>query len=244
LTRLLGRANTLGMIPLKDDIPTRTFPIITVAIVLVNIIIFVWSRTLSNGSELDFVYKYALVPRELLVSFSSRPDLLPYNVLTIFSSMFLHGGVLHVGGNMLYLWIFGNNVEDALGHTRFVVFYLVAGVVAALVQFSYDPGASVPMIGASGAVSGILGAYLLLFPTARVKTLIFILFFITTVEIPAILLLTVWFLVQILFSHGQGVAWFAHIGGFIFGLLTIKIFALGVPSRRRNAGRKRSPGTG
>jgi membrane associated rhomboid family serine protease len=221
------------MIPLKDNVPTRTFPIITIAIVLVNIIIFVWSRTLSSGSEADFVYKYALVPKELLVSFSSRPDLLPYNVLTIFSSMFLHGGILHVGGNMLYLWIFGNNVEDVLGHGRFVIFYLCSGLVAALVQCSFDPGSSVPMIGASGAVSGILGAYLLLFPTARVKTLIFIFIFITTVEIPAMLLLTAWFLVQILFSRGQGVAWFAHIGGFIFGLVTIKIFALGVARRRR-----------
>jgi membrane associated rhomboid family serine protease len=235
LTWFLGRANTLGMIPLKDNVPTRTFPIITIAIVLVNIIIFVWSRTLSSGSEADLVYRYALVPKELLVSFSSRPDLLPYNVLTIFSSMFLHGGILHVGGNMLYLWIFGNNVEDVLGHGRFVIFYLCSGLVAALAQCSFDPGSSVPMIGASGAVSGILGAYLLLFPSARVKTLIFIVIFITTVEIPAMLLLTVWFLFQILFSRGQGVAWFAHIGGFLFGLVTIKIFALGVARRRRTS---------
>jgi membrane associated rhomboid family serine protease len=232
------------MIPLKDDVPTRTFPIITVCIVLVNIFIFLWSRTLSTGSEMDLLDKYAFVPKELLVSFGSRPDLLPYNVLTMFTSMFLHGGILHVGGNMLYLWIFGNNVEDVLGHGRFVVFYVFAGLVAALVQYSFDPGSPVPMIGASGAVSGILGAYLLLFPRARVKTLIFIFVFITTVEIPAMLLLTVWFLVQILFSHGQGVAWFAHIGGFIFGLLTIKLFALRVPKGRRNTARRRNPGTG
>lgn len=223
------------MIPLKDDVPTRTFPIITISIVLVNIFIFVWSRTLSTGAEIELLDKYALVPKELLVSFESRPDLLPYNVLTIFTSMFLHGGILHVGGNMLYLWIFGNNVEDVLGHGRFVVFYLFSGFVAALVQYFFDPGSAVPMIGASGAVSGILGAYLLLFPKARVKTLVFIVVFITTVEIPAVLLLTVWFLVQILFSHGQGIAWFAHIGGFIFGLLTIRLFALGVPKSRRSA---------
>jgi membrane associated rhomboid family serine protease len=141
--------------------------------------------------------------------------------------MFLHGGVLHIAGNMLYLWIFGNNIEDALGHPKFVLFYLLSGLVAAFVQVSFDPAASVPMIGASGAVSGILGAYLLLFPWARVKTLIFIFVFITTVDIPAMVLLTMWFLVQILFSHGQGVAWFAHIGGFVFGLVTVKVFAIG-----------------
>ncbi len=223
----------MGMIPLKDDVPTRTFPIITIAVILVNIVIFLWSRTLSTRLEMGFVYKYGLVPKELLNSFASRPDLLPYNVLTIFTSMFLHGGFFHVGGNMLYLWIFGNNGEDALGHGRFLVFYTLAGLVAALVQFSFDPASSIPMIGASGAVSGILGAYLLLFPRARVKTLIFIFIFITTVEIPAMVLLTIWFLMQVVFSHGQGVAWFAHIGGFIFGLLMIKVFSIGLSTRRR-----------
>jgi len=217
------------MIPLKDNVPTRTPPIITVSLILVNILIFGWAMTLSEGLERTLVYRYALIPKELLVSFTIRPDLLPYNFLTIFTSMFLHGGILHVGGNMLYLWIFGNNVEDALGHFRFVLFYLVSGLAAAVVQFSFDPGSSVPMIGASGAVSGILGAYLLLYPRARVKTLIFIVIFITTVEIPAVVLLTIWFFVQIAFSHGQGVAWFAHIGGFLFGLITIKIFMIGVP---------------
>lgn len=225
------------MIPLKDDVPTSTFPIITIAIVLVNIFIFVWMRMFLNGPDEVLVYKqFGLVPEELLVALTGRPDLVPYNAFTIFTSMFLHGGILHVGGNMLYLWIFGNNIEDTIGHVRFVAFYLCAGLVAAVVQFSIDPGSSVPMIGASGAVSGVLGAYLLLFPRARVKTLIFIFIFITTVDIPAMLLLTVWFVVQILFSQGRGVAWFAHIGGFIFGLLAIKIFTIGLPKRRRSAG--------
>ena len=149
-------------------------------------------------------------------------------LLTIFTSMFLHGGVLHVAGNMLYLWIFGNNVEDA-HRAREVPAFLSAcpGWSPAVAQFSFDPSSAVPMIGASGAVSGILGAYLLLFPRAKVKTLVFIFVFITTVDIPAVLLLTVWFLMQIIFSQGQGVAWFAHIGGFLFGLVTIKIFMLG-----------------
>jgi membrane associated rhomboid family serine protease len=223
------------MIPLKDNVQTRTFPIITISLILVNILIMVWYLTLPMETARGLVSTYALVPKELVTSFTSRPELLPYNCLTIFTSMFLHGGIFHVGGNMLYLWIFGNNVEDALGHFRFALFYLLSGVAAALVQVSFDPVSSVPMIGASGAVSGILGAYLLLYPRARVKTLIFIFVFITTADIPAVLLLTVWFFFQIAFSHGRGVAWYAHIGGFIFGLITIKMFTVGVRPARRGA---------
>jgi len=219
------------MIPLRDNVPTRTAPIITATLVVVNILVFVWSLTLPGGAERRLIGTYAFVPRDLLVSLGSRLDLLPYNILTIFTSMFLHGGVLHVAGNMLYLWIFGNNVEDAAGHFRFLLFYLFSGLAASLAQFSFDPSSSIPMIGASGAVSGILGAYLLLFPWAKVKTLIFILFFITFVDIPAVALLTVWFIIQIAFSQGPGVAWFAHIGGFVFGLLTIKILMLGKAPR-------------
>ena len=219
------------MIPLKDNVPTRTFPIITITIVLVNILVFLRSLMLTDGLGRHVVQAYALIPKELLVAATARPDLLPYNILTIFTSMFLHGGILHLGGNMLYLWIFGKNVEDATGHSRFILFYLFSGVAAALVQCSVDPGSAVPMIGASGAISGILGAYLLLYPRARVKTLIFIFLFITTVDIPAMVLLSLWFFVQIIFSHGQGVAWFAHIGGFLFGLITIKIFTRGMRPR-------------
>jgi membrane associated rhomboid family serine protease len=222
------------MIPLKDNVPTRTFPIITISLIVVNILVYAWSFTLPRTAQHLVVSRYALIPKELLASLFSRPDLIPYNFMTIFTSMFLHGGFLHVGGNMLYLWIFGNNIEDALGHARFVLFYLLAGLVAALVQCSFDPGSTIPMIGASGAVSGILGAYLLLYPGARVKTLVFIVFFITTIDIPAVLLLTIWFFVQIAFSHSQGVAWFAHIGGFIFGLLAVKVFVLR-PRRRPRA---------
>ena len=219
------------MIPLKDNVPTRTFPIITITLVLVNILVFLWSLMLADGLGQRVVHTYALIPKELLVAATVSPALLPYNILTIFTSMFLHGGILHLGGNMLYLWIFGNNVEDAVGHSRFILFYLFSGVAAALVQCSVDPGSTVPMIGASGAVSGILGAYLLLYPRAKVKTLIFIFLFITTVDIPAMVLLSLWFFVQIIFSHGQGVAWFAHIGGFLFGLVTIKLFTRGMRPR-------------
>src|SRR5271157_2529684 len=220
------------MIPLKDNVPTRTFPIITITIALVNILVFLRSLTLADGLQQHFIHKYALIPRELLVAATVRPDLLPYNILTIFTSMFLHGGFLHIGGNMLYLWIFGNNIEDSTGHVRFIFFYGLSGIAAALLQFVYDPLSNIPMIGASGAISGVLGAYLLLFPYARVKTLIFVFIFITTVELPAILLLTIWFLMQVLFSHTEGVAWSAHIGGFLFGLVTIKLFTLGRPRIR------------
>jgi membrane associated rhomboid family serine protease len=214
------------MIPIKDNVPTRTFPIITTAIIFVNILIFLWQKLAISPSEAEIIIRsYGLVPGELSAALSSRLDLLPYNLLTVFTSMFLHGGFLHIGGNMLYLFIFGNNVEDAMGHRRFLFFYLLSGVIAAFFQFFYDPSSATPMIGASGAVSGILGAYLVLFPYAKVVTVLIIFILIKVVELPAILFLTMWFLMQLLFSTGEGVAWYAHIGGFIFGLATIRIFA-------------------
>jgi membrane associated rhomboid family serine protease len=223
------------MIPLKDNIPSRTFPIITVIIIVVNLVVFVFASLMPVGAQRMLIERYALIPRELMISLGDRTELLPYNVLTIFTSMFLHGGVFHVAGNMLYLYIFGNNIEDSLGHGRFVLFYLASGLVAGLMQFLFDPTSGLPMIGASGAVSGILGAYLLLYPYAKIKTLIFIVVFITTVEMPAVVMLTIWFLMQLAFSHiGKGVAWWAHIGGFIFGLLAIKLFTLGRPKVQRS----------
>lgn len=194
---------------------------------------------MSTAAQKAVVARYGLVPKEFMLALFQERSLLPYNILTVFTSMFLHGGFFHLGGNMLYLWIFGNNVEDAMGRLRFLVFYGLSGLAAALFQIVYDPGADIPMIGASGAVSGVLGAYLLLYPYARVKTLIFIFIFATTVELPAVVLLTIWFLMQVLFSYtaqSQGVAWSAHIGGFAFGLVFIKLFTLG---RRRGAPRRR-----
>jgi membrane associated rhomboid family serine protease len=132
------------MIPLKDNVATRTLPIITISVILVNILIFLWSLNIPAELERDIVHRYALIPRELYVSCTSRPDLLAYNIGTMFTSMFLHGGILHLGGNMLYLWIFGRNVEDTTGHLRFAVFYLLSGLVAALVQCSFDPTSAVP----------------------------------------------------------------------------------------------------
>jgi membrane associated rhomboid family serine protease len=223
------------MIPLKDNIPSRTFPIITIIIIVVNIAVFGYASLMPAGAQRVLIERYALIPREFMISLVDRTELLPYNVLTIFTSMFLHGGLFHVGGNMLYLYIFGNNIEDSLGHGRFIVFYGASGLVAALMQFLFDPVSSLPMIGASGAVSGVLGAYLVQYPYAKIKTLIFIFVFITTVEMPAVVMLTIWFLMQVAFSHiGKGVAWWAHIGGFIFGLVTIKVFALGRPKPQRS----------
>jgi len=183
-----------------------------------------------------FYRYYGLVPREMMVSFISRHDILPYNVMTIFTSMFLHGGIFHVGGNMLYLWIFGNNIEDRLGHGRFIFFYLISGVFAAVVQVFYDPSSEVPMIGASGAVSGVLGAYLVIYPYARVKTLLVIIIFIKIVELPAVLLLTIWFFMQFLYAGVDGIAWYAHIGGFVFGLIVAKLFVVAGNKRRSAKG--------
>jgi membrane associated rhomboid family serine protease len=215
------------IIPLKDNVPTNTVPIITICLILVNIFIFVWNGMLTHSTPAQILGRFAFVPKEMDIALNARPDLIPYNILTMFTSMFLHGGVMHITGNMLYLWIFGNNVEDIIGRGRFVLFYAMSGMIAAGVQYSTDPGSAIPMIGASGAVSGILGAYLVLFPYAKIKTLIFLFVFITTFDMPAILLLSIWFLVQILFSGGQGVAWFAHIGGFVFGLVAIYLFKIG-----------------
>ena len=187
-----------------------------------------------HGSVGEEIYRnFGLVPREFTLALFERWDLIPYNVLTLFTSMFLHGGILHILGNMLYLAIFGNNVEDSFGHWRFLVFYLIAGLIAAAAQISYDPASAIPMVGASGAVSGILGGYLVLFPFARVKTILVLVIFIKVVDIPAVFLLSAWFIMQILFSYSEGVAWYAHIGGFIFGLVTVRLF------HRKKKGRKK-----
>lgn len=212
------------MLPLKDNIPSRTFPIITVGIILVNISVFIWELTLKD-IEREQVFRYlGLIPKEMTLALTERIELIPYNLLTVFTSMFLHGGLFHILGNMLYLWIFGNNVEDSFGHGRFLLFYILSGVFAALSQYLYDPLANVPMIGASGAVSGVLGAYLILYPYARVVTAVFIFIFIKLVELPAFIFLTFWFFMQVLYSGVEGVAWYAHIGGFVFGLLIGRVF--------------------
>ncbi|HVN95385.1 MAG TPA: rhomboid family intramembrane serine protease [Syntrophorhabdaceae bacterium] len=221
------------MIPLKDNIPTRTIPIITMSLIFVNMLIFLWQWLGLEPRAAELIYKYyGFVPHEFMTSLTTRWDLLPYNVLTLFTSMCLHGNFLHLAGNMLYFWIFGNNIEDAFGHVRFLVFYVLSGLVAAAFQFFYDPWSTIPMIGASGAISGVLGAYLVLYPYARIKTLIFI--FIA--DLPAIVLLSIWFFGQVLYSTAmEGIAWHAHIGGFIFGLVMAKLLARKTLAKPRRA---------
>ncbi len=239
------------MIPLKDDIPTRRFPIVTVILIAINVIVyFVFERGLWDLGELgnERVIEYGAIPIEITepgtecVSVSGGTaiqcgsggfgsDQAPFYV-TIFTSMFLHGSLLHLGGNMLFLWIFGNNIEDSMNRLVFVVFYLLGGLAALGLQVAIHPDSLIPTVGASGAIAGVLGAYARLYPHARVVTVIIIIIFFTIVTLPALLVLGLWFLLQLLpaFSEplgstGGGVAYFAHIGGFLFGVLAIKLFA-------------------
>ena len=214
------------MLPIRDHIPTRRLPVVTYVIILLNVLIFVYEFLLESGGELTaFLMTWGVVPARLLGEFDIR------ELFTVVSSMFLHGGFMHVFGNMLYLWIFGDNVEDMMGRVRFTVFYLLAGVGAALAQVLADTGSGVPAVGASGAIAGVLGAYLVLFPHARVDTLVTWSYFARLRSLPAIVVLGFWFVLQFLngvmaFGIGQvgGVAWFAHIGGFVIGLATVKLF--------------------
>lgn len=215
------------MIPLKDSNPTERFPVVTVLLIAVNTAVFLYQLTLGPGRGEVFVRAFALVPARLFTG-SGEGGAVPAGV-SVITSMFLHGGILHVAGNMLYLWIFGNNVEDAMGRVRFLAFYLLCGVIAAMSHAVPYPGSEIPMIGASGAVSGVLGAYLLLFPRARVTTLFILGFFIRTIEVPAMIVLGFWFVLQFLNAlsspvAGGGVAWFAHLGGFAGGAALIGLF--------------------
>ncbi|HDZ62352.1 MAG TPA: rhomboid family intramembrane serine protease [Nitrospirae bacterium] len=222
------------MIPYKSDNPVSIFPFVTVGLIVVNVFVFILQMTAPIDPE-EIVFAYGAIPHFLL-TFNSVQPLHPS--LTVFTSMFMHGSVLHLGGNMLYLWIFGNNIEDQLGHFRFLMFYLLCGLAAVYSHALSDPYSMVPMIGASGAVSGILGAYLLLFPRARIHTLVFLLFFVQVVRLPALFVIGFWILIQILngmmsqgaAEHG-GIAWFAHIGGFISGIVLIMLFFI---IRRKN----------
>jgi membrane associated rhomboid family serine protease len=265
------------VLPLKDNNPTSRFPVVTVAIIVINILVFIWQLNFPTDQRLDQAgfgaidqssLEYGAIPyrithpdtRDCAVGAvaeaggqfaagvvcpgtknydqavaigrqdpSAQP--IPINEApwweTLFTSMFMHGGFLHIAGNMLFLWVFGNNIEESLGRPRFVLFYVLAGLIAVYTQALIDSSSTAPTIGASGAIAGVLGAYALLFPQARVLTLIFIIFFVTLVEIPALILLAIWFILQFLpalgqvaveSGGGQGVAYFAHVGGFLFGL--------------------------
>ncbi|HYT65686.1 MAG TPA: rhomboid family intramembrane serine protease [Vicinamibacterales bacterium] len=203
------------MFPISDVIPSRTMPVVTVGLIVLNALIFLYQQALPDLALQQFVASYALVP-----AWFAWPAL--------FTSQFLHAGWMHVISNMLYLWIFGDNVEDRLGHTRFLLFYLGAGAVAGVLQMLFNPFSAIPMLGASGAIAGVMGAYFVLYPQSRVLTFVFLLIFVDLVEIPAIFFLGIWFLMQLLSGVGSlgvsnaaagGTAFWAHIGGFVAGVL-------------------------
>jgi membrane associated rhomboid family serine protease len=217
------------MIPLRDDNPTTLKPVITVGLIVLCTLVFFWQLSLGVRAE-AVVQALGVMPAALFGNLSLPPELRQVPpALTVVTSMFLHGGWMHLIGNMLYLWIFGNNVEDAMGHGRFVLFYLLCGVVAVLAQAIPAPDSSIPMIGASGAISGVLGAYLLLYPHARVLVLIPLGYFSRMVYLPAKVVLGFWFLLQLLSTlladpNQPGVAFGAHAGGFVAGMLLIPLF--------------------
>ena len=283
------------MIPLKDNIPTLRFPVVTVALIVLNVAVFVWQLTYSNSSyETPELHRLGVTEAdENAIEFGAIPyrvahpgaqcavgvvadearhradivcedtedyreaqdaeeagvaPLVPVDtapaLLTLITSMFMHGGILHLAGNMLFLWVFGNNIEDSMGRLRFLLFYLLAGLIAVLAQSLLEAGATVPTIGASGAVSGVLGGYILLHPRARILTMVIIIFFFTFIEIPAMIMLGIWFALQAIPVFADlaspdigggagGIAYLAHIAGFIFGLAAIKLF---VNRREREPG--------
>lgn len=231
------------MIPLHDDNPTTVTPFVTVALIVACSLVFLYEVSLPPALSQQFIFHYGAIPAALFGHALDSSAALPAS-FSLVTSMFLHGGWMHLIGNMLYLWIFGNNIEDVMGHAKFVIFYLICGILAAGSHALTDPSSSIPMVGASGAISGVLGAYLLLFPRAQVLVLIPLGFFIRMMYVPAGLVLGFWFLLQILSGSatlgqsGGGVAWFAHVGGFVAGLALIGLFKRpNVPffARRRHA---------
>lgn len=206
------------MLPLKDDLRTRTRPVVTYAILTANILVYIYEISLGEALS-EFVLQFGVVPYNIFHPTGIQ------SYITLFTSMFIHAStIMHIAGNMLFLWIFADNVEDRMGHVKFLLFYFVCGIAAGLLQSAIDPGSRIPMIGASGAVSGVLGAYILLFPRAKVLALIPLGFFMRVSQLPSFVFLGIWFLYQFLFgvsSFGAkgGVAYFAHIGGFVAGLL-------------------------
>lgn len=216
------------MIPLKDSPRTRRFPLVNISLILVNIVVFLWMVTLNQSDTVNLAATSGLVPASFSSALAQRS--LPAALSPLVTYQFLHGGWLHLIGNMLYLWVFGDNIEDRLGHLLYLLFYLLVGATAGIIQVLFDPSSAVPIVGASGAVAGILGAYLLSCPNARVLTIIPIFFFITLAEIRAVFFLLFWFILQLFNGiaaiglQSVTVAWWAHIGGFVAGMLLIKVF--------------------
>lgn len=221
------------MIPLRDTIPSRSFPLMTLALIVVNVLVFLYELRLGPALE-RFLLVYGFVPAVYFHLSQVEPWNLPVRFVPMFSSMFLHGGWLHLIGNMWTLWIFGDNVEDRLGRGRYLLGYLVCGLAAAYVHYLTGPRSGIPVVGASGAIAGVMGSYFVLFPRARIVTLLPIFLFIQIVTVPAVVFLALWFLAQLLngmvasaATFGGGVAWWAHVGGFVAGAAMI------LPLRRR-----------
>ncbi|HAC65287.1 MAG TPA: rhomboid family intramembrane serine protease [Cyanothece sp. UBA12306] len=234
------------MVPLYDDNPTQITPFITYVLIIINVWVFFHEMTLDPQQLNLFFQHYAIVPKELTASFNG------YNInqpipewMTLITSQFLHGGFLHIAGNMLFLWIFGNNIEEELGHYKYLFFYLTCGALAGLSQWFFSPYSSIPSLGASGAIAGVMGAYIIRFPQARIVTLMPIGFFITTIRIPAVFFLGFWFLQQALYSllslnvpsnigmESGGIAYWSHAGGFIFGFILSPLLGLFSDKSRR-----------
>jgi membrane associated rhomboid family serine protease len=217
------------MIPLRDTIRSRTFPIVTVAIIIANILLFFYEASLPEADLRMLAQKFGVIPVRDLPALLFHP-FNPATYIPFITAMFLHGGWFHVIGNMLYLWVFGDNIEDIMGRMRFLLFYLLTGVVGSVAHIVANPGAAVPTIGASGAVAGILGAYFISFPRSRVLALLPLIIIFTLVEVPAVFFLVLWFGLQLLSGlaslaiQGETVAWWAHIGGFVSGAVLIRFF--------------------
>jgi membrane associated rhomboid family serine protease len=235
------------MLPLYDDNPCRTTPIVTIALIVLNVVVFLYQLLIGLDAS---VFLYGLVPAALtqgqsLVPVHTSQGMVGIQNLqpawaTLFTSMFMHGGFMHIIGNMWYLWIFGNNVEDVMGKPRFILFYLASGIGAAALQVVLGPGSQIPMVGASGAIAGVLGAYLVLFPGSRVRSIVTLGFFWTTADIPALIVLGFWFVLQFFGGLGAlgmhqagGTAYGAHVGGFILGLLLGRVLASPEPAVAR-----------
>lgn len=220
------------MFPIDDQNPTRRTPFVTYALIAINIVVFIHELSLAKPQLEQFFQLYALVPKELTGSFQGIPINQPVSEpLTLVSSQFLHGGFLHLAGNMLFLWIFGNNIEDQLGHIKYLIFYITCGVLAALAQWFFSMQSGVPSLGASGAIAGVMGAYIIRFPNAQIRTLVFLGPFIIFPNIPAMFFLGIWFIQQALYGvaslnvptnigmESGGIAYWAHAGGFVFGAI-------------------------
>lgn len=230
------------MLPLKDTIPSNTYPFINYTFIILNVVMFFFE--LLQGPELEqFIEQFGVIPYYYKLSYNPEIEILDYVYMKYFpliSSLFLHGSWFHLLGNMLFLWIFGDNVEDRLGHFRYLLFYFICGITASLSHVFVNINSTIPTIGASGAIAGVLGAYVLLYPWARVKTLIIIFIFIDIIELPAVIFIIFWFLIQLFSGFGSilaaggsgGVAWFAHIGGFVSGFLLVPVFKKRQKSRK------------